>query len=199
MRTMLVSSVKCKVLSILMLIGFVLVGCSLCQREERVRKETAAQINNFKMTAEDIEYELRNLPYDEKTLLKSPEGKKKFLERIIEKEILLQEAQELGLDKDKDFMKAIERYWEQTLIKLLLEKKSKEISGAVHVYDNEIEDYYKTSGEKEPLSKIKDEIQRAIRQEKETDLMEEWIKTLKQNSMVEINEGAVDKIFERNK
>ncbi len=182
-----------KVLTLVVLIGFILLGCG----ERGIQKEIVAQINNYKMTVEDLEYDLKNAPYDEKAMLKTTEGRKEFLERIIEKEILLQEAQELGLDKDRDFMKAIERYWEQTLIKLLLERKSKDISGAVHVYDDEIEEYYKASGGKEPLSKVKGDIQRAIRQEKETALMEEWIKTLKQNSKVKVNEEAIERIFIR--
>lgn len=195
-------NIKSQVCSLMILIcfsSFVLLGCSLDKGEKSADRKVVAQINNFKMTVEDLGYELNNVPYDEKALLNTPEGRKEFLERIIEKEILLQEAQRMGMDKDRDFMKAIERYWEQTLIKLLLEKKSKEISGVVHVYDNEIENYYKTSGAKEPLSKVRNDIQRAIRQEKETALMEEWIKTLKQNSRVKINEEAIDKVFNRNR
>jgi len=49
----------------------------------------------------------------------------------IKKQILIQEAQRQGLDRKKSFMKTIERYWEQTLIKELLNEEFKRITQEV--------------------------------------------------------------------
>ncbi len=105
--------------------------------------------------------------------------------------MLLQEAQRQGIDREKDFMKSIENYWEQALLRLLLERKSKEISGLIHVYDNEIEEYYKNSGEDLPFSKVKNEIRDAIKQKKETDAMDEWIDELKKSSYIRVDEKVL--------
>ncbi len=174
----------------------ILSGCS-CATEEG-DKRIVAKINNYNMTVDDFRHELKNLPYDEAELLE--EGRsKEYLDRLIEKEILLQEAQRLGLDREKDFMKSIESYWEQALLKLLLERKSREISGLSHVYDNEIEEYYRDSGERAPFSRTKRDIRRAIRQKKETEAMNAWIEKLKEKANVKINEELFKKALSESK
>ncbi|MFA5144149.1 MAG: hypothetical protein WC522_08325 [Candidatus Omnitrophota bacterium] len=99
----------------------VMTGCGgkKCQ-ESRV----IAKINNYELTAADFR--------DEAGLLLSnafaagadmEKAKERALDEIITKKVLLQAAQEESFDKDKKFMKEIERYWEQALLKLLIKKK----------------------------------------------------------------------------
>lgn len=170
-----------------------LAGCSCGAGEGD--KRVAAQVNNYRMSAEDLRYELDNIPYDELDLLETKKGREQYMDRLLEKEVLLQEAQRLGLDREKDFMKSIESYWEQALLKLLLQRKSREIAGAMHVYGNEIEEYYRDSGEKLPLSKVEADIERTIRQEKETEAMDAWIKDLKKKSYIKIDEDIVKEVL----
>ena len=147
------------------------------------------------MMVEDLRYELKNIPYDELNMLKTEEGREEYIDRLLEKEILLQEAQRQGLDREKDFMKTIEHYWEQALLRLLLEKKSKEIIGAIHVYDNEIEEYYRGSGEPLSLSEVRRDIKDAIRQEKETEAMNNWIEELRGKSQIKINRDLLNEVL----
>jgi hypothetical protein len=143
------------------------------------------------MTVDDLRYEFQNAPYDEADLLKTENGRKKYLRGLIEKEVLLQEAQRQGIDMEKDFMKSIENYWEQALLRILIERKSKEISRLTHVYDNEVEEYYKNSGENLPFAKVKNEIMDIIKQKKETDAMNAWIDELKRNSYIKVDEEVL--------
>ncbi len=186
-----------KLFFIILIPCLIYTGCSSSAGEGD--KRVVAQVNKYKMSVDDLKYELRSIPYDEKGLLKTKKGRREYMDRLVEKEILLQEAQHLGLDREKDFMKSIENYWEQALLKSLLQRKSKEISGLIHVYENEIEDYYKTSGEDLPLSKVRAEIRRAIRQKKETKAMDTWIQELKKKSYIKIDEDLVRKILSKNK
>jgi len=172
------------------LISFV-AGCS---PGNKAGDKVVAQINKYKMTGEDLRYEFKNAPYDEVAFLKTEKGRKQYLEGFIEKEVLLQEAQHLGIDREKDFMKSIESYWEQALLKILLERKSKEISGLIHVYDNEMEEYYRNSGEKQPFAKVKNEIRDIIKQKKETEAMNAWIEELKKKSYIKVNEEVLKSI-----
>ena len=48
---------------------------------------------------------------------------KYFLDLEIGKQLLIQEAQRQGLDRNRTFMKTIERNWKQTLIKELLDRE----------------------------------------------------------------------------
>ena len=99
------------------------------------------EINDYWMTVEEFKDEAKNLSTTERKKLVTYEGKKDFLDTIIKREVLLQEAQRQELDKDKDFMKTIEKYWEQALLQTLLKKKSREIVETVRVSNQEIEDY----------------------------------------------------------
>ena len=168
-------------------------GCSF--GNSNAENKIVAQINKYKMTTEDLKYEFKNVSYDEIERIKTENGIRQYLESFIEKEVLLQEAQRQGVDKEKAFMKSIEKYWEQALLKTLLERKSREISGIIHVYDSEIEDYCRDFGEGASLSKVKNEIRNIIKKKKEEDAMNAWINELKNKSYIKINENAAKDAF----
>lgn len=178
-----------RIFSGILLFSFFLAGCS--SGKNSPDQKVVAQINKYKLTIEDLRYEFKNAPYDDKAMLNSYDGRRKYLEGLIEKEVLLQEAQRQTIDREKDFMRSIENYWEQALLKILLERKSKEISSLIHIYDNEIQKYYKDSGETLPFSKVKNEIREIIRQKKETEAMDNWINELKKASYIKVDENVL--------
>ncbi|NQV04598.1 MAG: SurA N-terminal domain-containing protein, partial [Candidatus Omnitrophica bacterium] len=130
----------CYCITVLVFAISFLTGCSSGSAD--LDSKTLARVNKGRIMVEDLRYELKNAPYDEVHLLKAKSERRDYLDRLVEKEVLLQEAQHQGLHREKDFMKSIEGYWEQALLKILLERKSDEISGLTHVSDNEIEEYY---------------------------------------------------------
>lgn len=179
-----------KLLFVLAVLFSFITGCS--PGNNKAEKKIVAQVNKYKMTAEDLKYEFKNIPHGAAPLLKTENGRKQYMESFIEKEVLLQEAQRQAIDREKDFMKSIESYWEQALLRILLERKSREVSNLTHVYDSEIEDYYKASGEDAPLSKVKNEIIDAIKHKKEEDAINAWINELKNKSYIKVDDKAVE-------
>ena len=179
----------------LLVVCFIFAGCSSSNSGDN---RVVAQVNDYRMSVEDLRCELENTPYDDAMLLETQEGMEEYLDRLLEKEILLQEAQHQGLDREKDFMKSIENYWEQALLKLLLERKSKEISGLVHVYEDEVKEYYDASGETLPFSRIRRDMERDIRRKKETDAMNAWIEELRSKSCIRINREILNDVFSTN-
>ena len=115
-----------------------LTGCSGKKASEQI----VASINDYKMTAEDFKYESKEILSTAKLFVGAPVTKEDVLDALVTKELLLQEAQKRDLDKDINFMRTIELYWEQTLIKNLLTQKSKQIKEAIAVYEDEVRDYY---------------------------------------------------------
>ncbi len=101
-----------------------------------------AKINNFGLTVSDFKDDAS--PFLKKKYLSHSPLKKKgqILDELITKEILLQEAQRLGLDKERSFMKDIEGYWEQALIKSLINRKLQECSSCASVSGREVLDEY---------------------------------------------------------
>ena len=113
-------------------------GCAEKKRTEKV----VAVINDYEMTVEDFNYESKEVLRNGKMFYDIPVTREDVLEALITKEILLQEAQKENLDKNKDFIRAIELYWEQTLLKNLLVEKAEQIAKKTVVYEDEINDYY---------------------------------------------------------
>ena len=120
---------------------------SACARKQASEKIIAV-INGYKMTVEDFNYESKEVLSTGKMLGEIPITREDVLDALIVKEVLIQEAQKRDFDKDRDFMKTIELYWEQTLIRNLMKEESKEIERRVSVYENEITEYYNKTKEK---------------------------------------------------
>ncbi len=125
-------------------IALLMTACARKEPSERI----VAVINDYRMTVEDFNYESKEVLRTGIGIGDIAIAKEDILDALIIKEVLLQEAQKAGLDKDKNFMKTIELYWEQTLLRNLLAKKSREIEKAVTVYEGEITDYYNKMKEK---------------------------------------------------
>ena len=134
--------------------------------------------------------------FDEE-MLKTLRLQEQALDQVVNRVLMLQEAQRLGLDREEEFMRTIERFWKGALIKLLVGRKAKEISSSTHVYEPEIEAYYQLMKKEagghsvEPLSKIKNEIRDTIRENKQTVAMERWVSDLRENTQVKIDKVAI--------
>lgn len=73
-----------------------------------------------------------------------PPDKRQFLDDLVTKEILIQEAKRLNLDREEPFRRSIQNYYEQTLLKNLTQKKMSDIK--VSVSEQEIASYYTNMG-----------------------------------------------------
>jgi len=100
--------------------------CSGCGRKGE-QGEVIAKVNSYNMTVEDFEDELK---YSHYAGIDTAD-KERLLDAAIRKQLLIQEAQRRGLDRKKTFMKTIERYWEQTLIKELMEEETQRVHKSV--------------------------------------------------------------------
>ena len=117
-----------KKFSFMMVIGLMAASITGCAKESD-NNRTVAQINNYLVTIEDFKHEAgMTIPGASKELI---------LQDIITKELLLQEAQKMKLDKNKLFMKEIEDYWKQALIKRLIIIKGNEFLAASKESNNQ--------------------------------------------------------------
>ena len=65
------------------------------------------------------------------------------LDTIIDRRLMIQEAMKMGLASDEDFIRTIQTFWEQTLIRELIENKNREWEERLFVTEQEITDYYR--------------------------------------------------------
>jgi hypothetical protein len=119
-------------------------------------------------------------------------AKKDFLDQLIVKEVMIQEAKKRNLDRKEKFVRAIERYWESTLIRDLMVMQGQEIEKRTVVSQEEIELRYEKMKELDknqpPLESIRERISEKIMEDKKSQMLEEWINQLKQKAKIEINQ-----------
>ena len=120
------------------------------------------------------------------------EGKKKdFLETFISRKLILLEAEKLGLDKDPEFLRDVQDFWEQSLLKLVLDKKIKELVVDVSIDEEEIRLYYMKNKGKEFADREFDQVYSQIKwmllRDKQQDAVENWADSLKNNAEVVID------------
>ena len=107
-------------------------GCALCFGAGCGKKENSekivARVNDYSMSVKDLMDEIEHSPY----AAEEAKNLERLLDLAIRRQVLIQEAQREGLDREETFMETIERYWEQALIQELLEKKTREILRTVN-------------------------------------------------------------------
>lgn len=173
------------------LLFFLLLTFGSCGEKPLEDQPILADINGFRLTLDEFQTRLaEEMEYDPDYKLEK-EAKKEFLENIIKKELLIQEAKRLNLDKEEVFIRAIERYWEATLIKDLLELKGREISKKILISQEEIKAGYDAmsmeDNELPPLSEMEEQIVNSLKEKKKTMKLKEWIESLRKESSVDID------------
>jgi len=160
-------------------------GCGRVSREKAV----LAKVNNYEITKNKFEEEFKESIYGTSDTL---EAKKEFLANLINRKLILQDAQAKGLDKKQGFLRMIERFWEQSLLKLALDNKVEEISGSIAVSDKEIKALYDTMSQdgkiSKPYEEIRNQLKREIVRSKESQAINRWVEQLHKNAQIKIND-----------
>jgi len=163
-----------------------------CGQEQKKEGDVLAKINDYELTLLEFEYQLVEELEMDKDFKLTKEAKKEFLDQLIRKEILIQEAKKLKMDRRQKFIRTIERYWESTLIRDLMELKGKEISKRTSVSEEEIRARYEKMKASEPdlppFEDMKQKISAKIGEDKKRARLIAWINGLKKNAKIEIDE-----------
>lgn len=104
-----------------------------------------AKVNDHVITLEEFNEEMESLPVYVKPLVVSLQGKKEFLSKMIDRELLLQQAQEKGLDRDEKIMRQVEQVRKQLVVQSLLDDLYR---GKDAVTDEEVANYYAANKDK---------------------------------------------------
>lgn len=126
-----------KKIIVIVLSVMVLAACAKKGTEQK--GPYVAKVGNATITMAELDRELQLLPDYARQLFADEQGKQKFLDELVKKEILYQEAVKRGLDKTPEFARKVEDFKRLTLASELLEK---EIVSKAKVSDQEAKDYY---------------------------------------------------------
>ena len=180
-----------KITVLIVLILAVIAAFLACSQEAQKPKKVVAKINNCELTYDQFMTQLAAEVDMSDNFKLTKQNRDKFLDTLIRKEVMIQEAKRLKLDTQEKFVRAIERYWESTLIRDLMELKGKEIASQIVISEEEIENYYKemtASGKKsQPIQEIRPIIIRDLKEAKKTRLLKEWVDNQMQKADIKIN------------
>jgi hypothetical protein len=168
-----------------------------CSQDKIEDNKTLAKINDYTLTLDEFQTQLAQEARFDKDFKVTKQAKKAFLDQLITKEILIQEAKRRNLDRKEKFIRAIERYWESTLIRDLMEMEQQKIEQRAVVSQEEIEERYnemkKSDSNLPQLDSIRQKISKQIMEDKKQRLLKEWSNQLKNRAKIEINEKLLSK------
>ena len=170
-----------KKLIVLALLVLLILGCIWFKGN----KKPAIKIGKIQINSERFQREFELSGF-------AKEGKKKdFLDTFISRKLILLEAEKLGLDKDPEFLRDVQDFWEQSLLKLVLDKKIKELVVDVSIDEEEIRSYYMKNKDKEFADKefeqAYDQIKWILLRNKQRDAIGNWMDYLKNDAEVVID------------
>lgn len=179
---------------ILRMAGLVLAVSLLaaCSPESSDKSKPIAKIGDYTITEDEFRRRIvatRKL-FDEDAL--TYEDKKRYLDREIDKELLIEEARKLRLAREPEFLEATQRFWEQTLITRLFEVKVAKLVKHVFVTDQEVRQRYAIWCKEDPncpeLKEAREKLQAEVLQEKKQKALDEWLSDLRKKASVTIYE-----------
>ncbi len=138
--------------AILMFIIPLLFAFIACAKKGEEKGPYLAKVGNVKIMQADLEREMKNLPGFAQKMFEGSDGRERFLNELIKKELLYQEALKKGFDKDAEYLKRVEDFKKITLVGTLLEK---EMASKATVSDQDIKDYYEKHKEEFAVGQIR--------------------------------------------
>ncbi|MDD4957397.1 MAG: hypothetical protein PHH49_05260 [Candidatus Omnitrophica bacterium] len=163
-------------------------GCSSKPSGE----EVVVRINDYPLSAAEFTEMFSQAGFPEDT----PASRESFLETLINRKLILQEGVKENLDKQKPFLDAIQNFWEQSLLKIVIEAKMREVATQLSVSDQEVEDFYAKWIKANPentktLDELRDVIRWQLMREKQSILLETWIQSLKNKANIQVDRKAI--------
>lgn len=111
-------------------------GCTQASSDE---PRVVAMVNSTPITQSEFDVRWAELPESRQARYQREGGQKKFLEDMIARELLLQEARRLGLDQTTDVREKVQRFQEQLALDELVQEVARQ---RVQVTQDELEEYY---------------------------------------------------------
>ncbi|MDD2689519.1 MAG: hypothetical protein PHT41_05175 [Candidatus Omnitrophica bacterium] len=160
--------------------SFSLFGCS-------VKEKPAIAIGKIKISVAEF-----NRDFEKSLYANSPkeEAHKRFAEYLIDRKLILKEAEREGLDKGPEFLNSVQAFWEQALLKLALDKKIKELSSQIGVSDQEVRVYYEVHKEtfsRKEVTEVYDQIKLQLFKAKQKEALDKWISALRAKTKISID------------
>jgi len=103
--------------------------------------EVVAKIDGQAITTGDVEKEIKAMPPPYREFLKQPEAMNSFIDGVVNAELLVVAAKKKGIDKDEEYVKAVEDFKRNQLISRLLKKDMANVQQP-QLTEKDVKDFY---------------------------------------------------------
>jgi len=153
----------------------------------RLSKGVLAIVNNSQIRESYLNERYETLPEKHKQMYKN--AREDFLEQLIVRELLYQEAQKMGFGKDLNSIGDVEQKKDMMLQKLI-----ENISGNITVPEEEMRDFYKdhiSDMKGASFEQVKEDVRKYIYNQEQTKIVNSTIETLKAEAEIVKNEDWI--------
>jgi hypothetical protein len=98
-----------------------LAGCGNSQPSPS--DNVVAKVGNYCITRQEFDEAYKDSSYGAQGTFAS---RKTFLNNMINQKLILLDAEKSGLDKNKEFLKMVENFWQQSLLTMAMQEKVRE-------------------------------------------------------------------------
>ncbi len=159
-----------------------------------------AKVNNVFITEKDVTKEVNALPPEVREMFLAEANIEEFVEELVKKELLYQEAMKKGVGNSEEFKKKVEDFRKVMMIQLLLEDVIEE---KTEVTDKEVKEFYEKNksglsigGKKGAVDfeKVKGLIRQRLIADKQREIFDSYMAGLKDKYKVEVNKEAIARL-----
>jgi hypothetical protein len=151
------------------------------------KEKIAISIDGIKITKAEFERDFQKFNLSKPD---TAEARKEFVDNIVNRKLILKEAETTNLDKDPAFLEDVQDFWEQSLLKLTVDKKAKQLFMNIKIDDKEIGDFYNANKDKfdnKPIADVYGEIRLILFKKKQQDAVNGWLESLKKKANVKVD------------
>jgi hypothetical protein len=105
----------------LCLVMTILAGCGNSQPTPS--QDVIAKIGDYVITREEFDDAYKDSAYGDQGTYAS---RRTFLNNMINQKLIILDAENRGLDKNKEFLRMVENFWQQSLLTMAMQEKSRE-------------------------------------------------------------------------
>ncbi len=179
-----------------------LAACGRGGGSEKAQGPVVLQVNERAYTAADVEreinQELKRVPRELQHILASKEGQKQFLDRLVRRELLLQEAEKRKIGERPEVADQVTALRRELLLRAVLQE---EIGAKVKVEEKEVQEYFTTHQEefsgdqvraRHILVKTEEEAKQVLERVTKQEPFEELAKALSKDTATAAKGGDLD-------
>ncbi|RJQ43481.1 MAG: peptidylprolyl isomerase [Nitrospiraceae bacterium] len=116
-----------------------------CEQKAKSNSPMLAKVGKTEITRDEFLKEITRIPEWARGQFSGEEGKERFLEELVRRELIYQDAKKMKLDKDPEYIEKMKEFERMTLVSLILKK---EVEEKAKVDEAEVKDFYDKNADK---------------------------------------------------